>query len=68
MAEFRGLKGLIVFFLIAMLGLVILIFVLNVVVLLIPVTIVAAIIAWLVSLFYRKKRSKPVVQVWIKKF
>lgn len=68
MAEFRGIKGLVVFLLLVLLGLVILIFVLNVIILLIPVTIVAAIILWLVSLFYRQKRKKPVVEVYVRKF
>jgi len=61
------IKGWIAFFLAVVLVLVVLVFVLHVIILLIPVAIIAAIIIWLLSLL-AKKRGKPIVRVWMKKF
>lgn len=60
-------RGWIAFFLAIVLVLLVMAFVLQVIVLLIPVAIIAAIILWLLSLL-AKKRKKPVVHVFVKKF
>lgn len=64
MAEY---KGWIAVFLFVLLVLVVLVFVLNVLILLIPVAIIAIVISWLLSLLWRK-RQRPMVRVWVKKF
>jgi Na+/H+ antiporter NhaD/arsenite permease-like protein len=60
-------KGWLAFLLAVVLVLVVLAFVLQVIILLIPVAIIAAIILWLLGLLARK-RHKPVVRVFVKKF
>lgn len=60
-------KGWLAFLLAIVLVLIVLAFVLQVIILLIPVVIIAAVILWLLSLLARK-RQKPVVQVFVKRF
>ncbi len=67
MVEYKGFRGIIAFLLILVLVLVILFTVLNILILLIPVAIVIIIVSWLLSKLW-KRRQKPIVRVFIKKF
>jgi len=67
MAEFRGLSALLAFFVIVIFALVVLILVLHIVILLIPIIILIALVAWLFG-FFRKKKGKPLFEVYVKKF
>lgn len=67
MKEVRGIKGIIAFAIAIIIVLVVLVFALNVFLLLIPVAIVIALLGWLLSLFYKKKKP-AIVRVYYKKF
>jgi len=68
MRTYSGFSALIAFILFIALLVAILSFVLGITLLLIPAILIAAIVAWLLSPFWKKRKREPVMRVYVKKF
>jgi membrane protein implicated in regulation of membrane protease activity len=68
MRTYSGFSALVAFILFIALLIAVLSFVLGVTLLLVPAILIAGIVAWLLSPFWKKRKREPVVEVRVKKF